>query len=297
MIKKMIIILIYILRHIGEFILKSNKISKPMGCVIFSKDRPIQLNATIESYFLHCDDPVEIKVIYRASNEMFRNGYKDLIKIHANKKVEFVQEINFRNNLISVLNLLNTKLVFFLVDDIIFKSKFSHKSFLDLKNSHNYILSLRLGENLNYCYPSSSSQELPKFKYIGKKFNSWSFRKSNYDWGYTFSVDGHIYNLIKIKNMTKSINFSGPNSYESNMNIFKHIFYLQKGLCYKNSKLVNVSLNRVQNEIDNISGHLNPEELNLKWINNYKIDLNQFIDKPNKSAHMEIDNLIFERRT
>jgi hypothetical protein len=76
------------------------------------------------------------------------------------------------------------------------------------------------------------------------------------------------------------------------MNVFRLLFRMRKGACYEKSVLINVCLNRVQNEIINIAGNFSPEELQEYWVNNKKIDVNYFCDIDNKSAHFEVENLI-----
>ncbi len=61
-------------------------------------------------------------------------------------------------------------------------------------------------------------------------------------------------------------------------------------------KLVNISLNRVQSEIKNRAGNFSTEELNKKWLENYKIDIHKFINISYGSTHIEVDNIPFIKR-
>ena len=46
--------------------------------LVFSKDRALQLQATIESFLLHCSEDVEICVLYKATNELHQEQYENL---------------------------------------------------------------------------------------------------------------------------------------------------------------------------------------------------------------------------
>ena len=258
--------------------------------IVFSMDRPIQLFALLESYYLYCGDPAPLYVLYKATNNDFNDGYNEIVQRYKDKEIIFVKETSFRTNLISLLKSIQSEYMFFLVDDNIFKSHFSFSDYFQLPNYSDYILSLRLGENLNYCYTRALKQDLPDFTKVGK-FYSWNMNKGFADWKYAFSVDGHLYNTNEILGMSKLLSFKAPNSYEANMNVFRFILRRKKGLCYQKSVLINVCLNRVQDEISNISGDISIQELQKYWNDKKKIDIAYFHNIDNKSAHIEINQL------
>ena len=57
-----------------------------MITVIFSKDRSLQLDATLRSLYLNCDEYLDIHVLYTCSNERHENSYKNLEKKQAQVK-------------------------------------------------------------------------------------------------------------------------------------------------------------------------------------------------------------------
>ena len=268
-----------------------NKISG----IVFSMDRPIQLFALLESYYKYCSDPVPLKILYKSNNNEYLDGYKEIIQYYEKRNISFIKEISFRNDLIRILKDISSKYLFFLVDDNIFKEPFSHSDFLSFPKKENYIFSLRHGKNLNYCYTKDLKQPLPVFNKI-HNFLSWDLNKSEIDWKYAFSVDGHIYQTREVLEMTNHISFKAPNSYEATMNVFRFILRRRKGLCYPNSILVNVCLNRVQEEIRNISGDYSPQELLEIWNKGNKINIDFFYKIKNSSAHIEINELPIKKR-
>jgi len=264
--------------------------NKTIQGIIFSKDRPMQLYALLESYLKYCSPTPSVYVLYKISNEKYSVAYNEIKHIFYDKNIKFIEEKSFREDLINILQNISSEYLFFLVDDIIFKSFFSFEDYFALSDRNNYILSLRLGSNLSYCYTKSLSQKLPSFKEKGL-FLKWKWRKGELDWNYVFSVDGNVYATNEILEMSKKISFKAPNSYESNMNTFHYILKRKDGLCYRNSVIINLCLNRVQNEFSNISGKISSEKLLHLWSNGQKIDIDYFYEINNISAHIEIEQL------
>ena len=66
-----------------------NKISG----IVFSMDRPIQLFALLESYYKYCSDPVPLKILYKANNNEYLDGYKEIIQYYEKRNISFIKEI------------------------------------------------------------------------------------------------------------------------------------------------------------------------------------------------------------
>jgi len=82
--------------------------------IIFSKDRALQLDATLHSFFLHCQDPhlISVKVIFLATNARIEKQYQSLAQDYPN--VNFIRQSSFRENILNIilpaeLNLWNKK--------------------------------------------------------------------------------------------------------------------------------------------------------------------------------------------
>lgn len=265
--------------------------------IVFSMDRPMQLFALLESYYRLNSTPERLYILYKASTHCFEKGYNEVVESFKDKDLVFIKETNFRDDLLEVLSEIDSEFIFFLVDDIIFTRSYSLNDFLCLENRNKYILSLRLGENLDYCYTRQQPQKLPKFKGVAG-FRSWNWSEGEHDWNYIFSVDGHVYNRFEILEMSRHVFFKAPNSYESSMNLFRFLLRKKEGLCYQSSVLVNACINRVQNEVSNISGGVTALEMQKLWSSNQKIDISSFNNLNNRSAHVEINTLsIISRQT
>lgn len=258
--------------------------------IVFSKDRPLQLYALLESYFRHCEDPKTLYILYRASNDAFANAYTQVKQYFDSNLIEFVEEQHFTKNFQSLLESTEEKYVFHLVDDNIFTSPFSFTDFLAIENRDTCLFSLRLGDHITYSYTRQSNQSLPEFSREGQ-FLTWKLATSKSDWDYPFSVDGNIYIKSEILALSKLIEFKAPNSFEGKMTVFEILLRKRRGICYPHSKLINVCLNRVQDEAKNIAGEYSPEELLGYWNNGKKLDITKFEGIIPPSAHIEIDSL------
>ncbi len=73
--------------------------------IVFSKDRAMQLDATLRSFFLHCADParVVLKVIFTGSSELFLRQY-DQLKIEY-RGVVFIVQTDSRQDVYDLLGI------------------------------------------------------------------------------------------------------------------------------------------------------------------------------------------------
>jgi len=73
-------------------------------CLVFSKDRAMQLDAVLHSFFLNCLDSEKyaaLHVIYKASNEFHAQQYGELSCLYPH--VQFIEQKNFRRDLIQTI--------------------------------------------------------------------------------------------------------------------------------------------------------------------------------------------------
>lgn len=72
--------------------------------ILFSKDRPMQLDATLRSFFLHCSDSQapQVHVLYRATGERIALQY-DVLK-RAYPQVHFHAQRHFRSDALTILD-------------------------------------------------------------------------------------------------------------------------------------------------------------------------------------------------
>jgi hypothetical protein len=222
----------------------------------------MQLEACLRSFKENFIDLKELpgmslSVIYRASEKDFQMGYEKVKKLHP--------EFNFINqgatglplNQPTIASILDANpYTMFLVDDIIFKSKFSLKDSIFEralnKNIHMLAASLRLYKGITKCYALSTDTKLPTdlSPRDNQEYLTWKWQGCEGDWGYPFSLDGNIYNTDFIKSIISCLPaFQNPNMFEVHLNAKKASLGKLYGYmsCYEGeSKLINIPTNRVQ---------------------------------------------------
>ena len=258
-----------------------------ISLIVFSKDRPIQLDAFLKSVNYYFQDEKEILILYNYSTDEYKDAYDEVFALNNfNFIVNELDYSNFKEALMYSLNKVTSGRIIFFVDDIIVTDFFSSKDFSHL-NLKNTILSLRLGLNLNYSYVVKKSMNLPVFTRDGK-FLCWNWNKSELDWAYPLSLDGNLFLKSEIIILLNIINFKSPNTLEDSMQILKKYFGKRRGICFESSKLFNNPCNKVQNDIENYHGELHQDLLLQSWNEGKRIDALAYFKFNNKSVHEEV---------
>lgn len=256
--------------------------------IVFSKDRPLQLDALLESYFGLVENAAPLTILYRPSNDEYRAAYQQIAEYNKGRPAQFIEEKSFKNDLLTALNLADSQRIFFLVDDDIFIAPFDMSEIFEVDLTA-YIPSLRLGLSLDYCYPVDQPQPVPPHQPWKHGMSSWFWRDGKLDWGFPMSVDGNIFFRHEIIRMSAVSDFKAPNSYEEALHSFFSLVSDRKGLCYATPRLMNIPVNKVQTESGNYSGTLSSDSLLQYWHSGYRIDWATLKEFANRSAHQEID--------
>lgn len=253
-----------------------------INITIFSKDRACQLDLLLRSIKRFTNLPKnKINIIYTSSNDNFEQGYIKLKK--ENTKFIFHKELgNFKHDVIEKIKIKN-EYTMWLVDDDFFKETFNLNDSLNILNNEKVLCSsLRMHPGIRYCYTANIETPAPNISKNG--LFGWEGLKG--DWGYPMSVDGHIFRTKDILPLVKKINFSNPNTFEGNLagtKINKPLMH-----CFNKSKILNNPANKVQNVNNNRHGNITAKELNKKYLDGYKISMNNLIGIETPSPHFEI---------
>jgi len=262
--------------------------------VIFSKDRPLQLDTTLttyEKYSLQRNINNEF-IIYKASNDRFEKAYKQVAKEHPNFK--FIKETTFKLNLYECLK--NKKYILFVVDDCIFTKQYSFKDicmYLDICEG-TLGLSLRLGNNTKYCYPFGIENDMPYMQTVGGNLQAFNWRESKQgDFAYPLEVSSSVYRVSDIKPIIEGIHYSNPNQLEWVMyNYVPRLVNKPFLLCYETSVAFCNPINKIQEENNNRRG-VNPnysiENLLVLYEAGYRTNNDLFDGFVSTGAHQEVD--------
>lgn len=262
--------------------------------IIFSKDRPLQLDLTLTTNKKHClEGNIRNEfVIYKANDERYEKAYQQVAREHP--AVQFIKEDNFKLDLLESIK--RRKYVMFLVDDCIFTRKYSFNKIVSLLDICDGVLgfSLRLGYNTKICYPIRAENDIPYIQMLGTNIGAFSWRQAGLgDFSYPLEVSSSVYRVEDIKPLLENLAYNTPNSLEwvlsNSVTSFNHLQFL---LCYETSPAFCNPINRVQTENNNRVG-VNPkysiENLITLYEAGYRIDPKIFDGFTSNGCHQEAD--------
>lgn len=264
---------------------------RKLVCLIFSKDRAMQLQATIESFFLHCNDDVEMYVLYKVTSPLHRRQYEYL----QNKfpKIYFQEECNFKVQIFRVAS--QYTYILFLVDDNLFVRNFSIPRIIESLQANQDAIgfSLGLGRNTNYCYPKNAKQNLPAFESVGDGILKYDWPKAEYDFGYPLEICSSVYRTDDIWPLLKQLHFGNPSMLEgmlaANAKGFRE--FKSQRLCYEQSVAFTNPINIVQTVTSNRAGNKDEcsvERLALLFEDGFKINVENYSGFISESCHQEV---------
>ena len=265
--------------------------------LIFSKDRAMQLDATVRSLSMHCQDMenIDVKVIYVASNSGNEEQYEVLANTYP--QIEFIRQVDFEAQVLASMG--NYEYVLFLVDDNIFVRPFSINNMIESLITYPDALgfSLRLGTNTNYCYPLRVDQQLLAFSSIDHDYLLFDWTVAQYDFGYPLEVSSSVYRVKDIKDVLQH-SFVNPNTLEAYLDSHKSAFYHKNLLlCNQYSYTFCNPVNKVQATFNNRAGetfYYAPDQLREWFAKGYRVNVEEYRGFIPNACHQEV-KLNFKR--
>jgi hypothetical protein len=271
-------------------------IAKPatIDIIIFTKDRPMQLLALLESLKCYSSKYIAPHIIYNCKNSLYQEAYKELFSKHSDLYAGIYNDNikGFKSSLIELLNNLKSDQVTFFVDDIMIKENINWDDFLKFDTTKT-VPSLRMGTNLKRCYTANDTQILPPLRKF-EHFNFWYWSEGEHDWNYPISLDGNIFSRTEFLSMINELDFKAPNTLELKLRKYRNKFLNRLGICYDFSPIVNNPINKVQSEINNLYGNIHQDELLTFWTQGKRIDYLAYKGFENISCHQELE-LIYRK--
>lgn len=269
-----------------------------MDCLVFvcSRNRALQLDATLGSFLLHCQDAhaTNIRVLFTVSDANHAKQYQTLIEAYQSYSfIQFVKEQDFRSDLLALVALYDH--VLFLVDDNLFVRPFLLGQCVEELSRHPEVLgmSLRLGRNTRHCYPLNVSQALPAFSSSSPGILKFSWIEAEHDFGYPLEVSSSLYRVGDLYDLLLSLPFANPNTLEGELAKHAHQFSKRMPclLCYEQSKTFCNPINMVQTAWENRAGQdssVNADNLALKFEAGYRVDIHAYAQFLPNGAHQEV---------
>ncbi len=281
--------------------------------IVFSKDRALQLDATLRSFFRHCRDPeqVSLTVIYAGSSRLSLDQYRQLQ--HDFPTTEFIAEGDFRQDVFDLVRIPvsrvgrfalkaglvkrpDKRLVLFLVDDNILVRDFELAAATRALDEEEGALgfAFQMGRNINYCYPLDLPLEFPVAEPVFGDIVKYRWPDAGTGLDYPLEVSSSLYRLGDVARLLAGLDFRNPNTLEAQMAARAGSFrrthpYL---LCFTQSVTFCNPLNKVQSEYANRVGESEDRSaasLAQMFERGYRVDVAHYDGFVPSSCHQEVD--------
>lgn len=262
-------------------------------CLIFSKDRAVQLLALLESLsaiclYSFCQDTI---ILYRVTTEQHRKQYDWLQNAYPN--IIFWEEKNLEADIRNILN--GTEYILFLIDDCLCIRRFKMKDALNALISHldSIGFSLRLGTNILYCYPYGCDQKQPAFTELEDGILQFDWTKAECDFGYPMELSSSLYRTSDIIDLLQGIKSPSLKHIESFMwmNSKKLSNTKPNLLCFKTSCVFSNPLNVTATDPGNRFSERQEytiEAMAEKFDEGYRIDIRPIYNFVPFGCHQEV---------
>lgn len=185
--------------------------------IIFSKDRPLQLDATLTSLYARCAEPelLDVRVLAAASDGTMRQRYACVEAEHP--RITVVAESDFRANLCELVD--GARLIALVCDDALFVRAFSVTCLARMLREHADAIgiSLRLGENIRDCYPLDRPQPLPKLDDLGQDWRACDWSHATLDFAYPLELSSSVYRAGDMAPLLRTLPYRSPNELEERL--------------------------------------------------------------------------------
>lgn len=280
--------------------------SSGVAAVIFSKDRPLQLLATLDSFQINCLEAktTPILIIYQSSSQDYEDGYRQL-RVVKSKKLNLIwrREINFKASLLQGLKNIRREIdyVLLLVDDCVFVRGFSLEELSRLlwKDAQAIGVSLRLGFNTKWCYTRNQSQQMPRFRSYGG-YLSYRWLGEAGDFGYPLELSSSLFRLNDVMPLLRWLPYNNPNRLEQGMAQLSRFYSNARPIlyCAHQSIAFCIPVNKVQTVVNNRAGNTKSYDsdiLNRRFREGKCIDVKALNCYVPYACHEELDLPLIDR--
>ena len=259
--------------------------------IVFSYNRPMQLQAYLESLQKLTSHYNQVTAIYRSDNQEYEEGY-EIVKRNF-PAVKWVQQFNppsdFKQLTVDALcdTQSQAEFVVFAVDDMIVKDTIDFLEIARLmKKTGAHGFYLRMGNNINFSYMAGTSNPAPVLVPIEPNVYAWGFAFGGSEWGSPHTLDMTVYRKADIAPAFKLMHFDNPNYLEA---MWAKLADKSKiGLCYELSKTINIPINIVTTYPNKNLNYYSTEELLTSFLQGKRIDINAVYQMVNNSPHVDL---------
>jgi glycosyltransferase involved in cell wall biosynthesis len=272
----------------------------PIECLVFSKDRPLQLDATLSSLTLNCPDLdlVRVNVLYTTSSAVFETQYRTVMADHPRAVMR--RERDFKADLAELAA--SARYLLFVVDDTLFVGDVSLAAAVAVLDADATCIgvSYRLGRNTAYCYTLDRPQRLPEFRPVGGGLVGFDWPGADHDFGYPLEVSCSLYRASDLAPMLSSMDYRNPNTLEAALaRRAKDFAAIRPRLaCPEQSVAFSVPANLVQTAWRNrisASPELTAKSLAREFARGRRLDVAHYRGHVANAAHQELP-FVYTRR-
>jgi SAM-dependent methyltransferase len=263
-----------------------------LDLVVFSKDRPAQLELLLRSAKKHFAewDAIRWSVVLLASDEAYAAGYDRVRALHP--EFDYVDESQhpgtpFKELVLSRLG--DRACVAFIVDDNVVRAPFSldTREFAAFRADPEILcLSVRMSPQVAHSYPTDEVTPPPRFE--GGRPRTWAWDGLPGGWGYPMSIDFHVFRREEILPLLRAVEFTNPNSLEAAL--AARPLPGAKMVCLPETPIMNLAVNRVQEVYLNRHAGLHHQaELNARFLGGERLALEPIEAVRPVSTHHEVE--------
>jgi hypothetical protein len=262
-----------------------------VALVALTFDRPLQLFALLESLERNAVQLGPITVIARASRPEHRASYAEVGQRFPAVRFLFQEAAphDFAKLVGEAVSSAGSPHVVFAVDDIVVTRPIAFGECaraLDRTGAHGFFL--RMGTHLRRSYPVNKPQSVPPYLEALPGVLAWEFAAGELDWRYPNTLDMTIYRTQEIRAAFAALSFRSPNTLEAAW--ARRARLDRVGLFFAEARVVNLPLNRVQNDFENRAmSTLTAEDLLDRFRAGLKLDIAPLQGVLNESAHIDYE--------
>jgi hypothetical protein len=254
-----------------------------VNCIVFSKDRAMQLDACLRSIERFSGYRGDIIVIFKATSRGFEDGYQ-LLSGTTSARL-FSQRRDLKVEVLDAIDPSRRCTVFHTDDDVFFRQPPGFA----VPASGFAAFSQRLGKNTTYCHPLDRLQPLPSFEERDALL-AWNWTRAKHDFAYPMSLDGHVFPTDLVRPLIERVQFDNPNEFEDALHAQRHRMPAAM-LAFRESCLVSIPANVVTSTHRNRSTNRadwSPAVLNRRFLAGERIDLDAMEFLRVNGAHCDI---------
>ena len=259
-----------------------------INVVIFSKDRPAQLELLLRSmkrFFVEWNK-VHTSILYRHTTEDYRVGHEKTKRHHPEFSYVLEQPGKFKEQTVSLIKEENQATMFF-VDDMVFKNYLALRS--DpirkfLADDNILCVAIRICPRINYCYTEKRDTPPPRFSEDFRWF--WKDPQLKGDFSYPMSLDGNIFKTSDILPLLKEFFYENPNTLEGTLAL--NPINKPYMICFPDTLVFNIPVNKVQTANGNHCGNIPAKYLNDQFNSLKRISMSNLEFFKNTACHQEM---------